>query len=183
MKRFTRLYTELEQTNRTSDKVLALESYFRDAPPADAAWALSFLCGRRPARVVTATTLRNWAIDESGLALWMIDECHEVVGDFAETLALLLPSGDSSMALPLHAAVEQRLLPMRQYPDAGRQLLVQTWRELDCQGKLVWNKLITGGFRVGVAQTLVVRALARVAGVDQAVMAHRLMGKWQPTPG
>jgi DNA ligase-1 len=183
MKRFTRLYTELDQTTRTNEKVLALESYFREAPPADAAWALSFLCGRRPARVVAVATLRNWAADEADLPSWMIDECHEVVGDLAETLALLLPAAASTMALPLHEAVEQRLLPMRQHPDGGRELLLETWRELDPREKLVWNKLITGEFRVGVAQTLVVRALARVAGIDQAVMAHRLMGKWQPTSG
>jgi DNA ligase 1 len=46
----------------------------------------------------------------------------------------------------------------------------------------VWNKLITGGFRVGVSQSLVVRALARVGGVDEATVAHRLMGAWEPTP-
>ncbi|HUP89945.1 MAG TPA: ATP-dependent DNA ligase, partial [Longimicrobiales bacterium] len=44
-----------------------------------------------------------------------------------------------------------------------------------------WNKLITGGFRVGVSQQLVVRALAQVSGVDQGAIAHRLSGTWKPT--
>jgi DNA ligase-1 len=46
----------------------------------------------------------------------------------------------------------------------------------------VWNKLITGAFRVGVSQNLVVRALARAGGVDEPAVAHRLMGAWDPTP-
>ena len=43
------------------------------------------------------------------------------------------------------------------------------------------NKIITGEFRVGASATLVVRALAQVAGVPQATMAHRVMGDWPPT--
>jgi DNA ligase-1 len=50
------------------------------------------------------------------------------------------------------------------------------------QQRSVWNKLITGGFRVGVSQRLVVRALARVSGIDSAVISHRLMGEWPATP-
>jgi DNA ligase-1 len=45
----------------------------------------------------------------------------------------------------------------------------------------VWNKLITGGFRVGVAQRLVTRALSSVSGLPDPVIAHRLMGEWQPS--
>ena len=44
MKRFTQLFTALDETNRTNEKVAALQDYFRTAEPADAAWALHFLC-------------------------------------------------------------------------------------------------------------------------------------------
>jgi DNA ligase-1 len=65
-------------------------------------------------------------------------------------------------------------------PEAQQVLVTQTWRELDAQQRLVWHKLIMGEFRVGVARTLVARAVANVASVEPAVMAHRLMGHWQP---
>ena len=182
MKRFTQLFTELDETNRTNEKVAALESYFREADAADAAWALHFLCGRKQPRAITSTALRVWAGEEAGLPPWLVDECYHTVGDLAETLALLLPEGASTLVLPLHELIAQRLLPMRDAGDAAkRNLLVQTWRELNARERFVWNKLITGGFRVGVAQTLVVRALAAVAGIAQPAMAHRLMGRWQPT--
>jgi DNA ligase-1 len=180
MKRFTQLYVELDQTNRTSEKVAALESYFRDAASEDAAWALHFLCGRKLPRTVTSTALRTWAAEESKLPEWLVAECYDAVGDLGETVALILPPADSNSMLPLHEVVEKRLLAMRAGASTAKVLLLQTWRELNRSERLVWNKLITGSFRVGVAQTLVVRALAAVAGVEQPVMAHRLMGQWQP---
>ncbi|HWB58969.1 MAG TPA: ATP-dependent DNA ligase, partial [Chthoniobacteraceae bacterium] len=182
MKRFARLYTELDQTNRTSEKVAALVSYFQETPPRDAAWALSFLCGRRLPRAVGAAELRQWAAEEAGFAQWLVNECYDTVGDLAETIALLLPPPQSSLALQLHAAVEERLLPLRSLPaQERRKMVVRTWRELNNAERFVWNKIVTGAFRVGVAQTLVARALASVAGVEQAVMTHRLMGEWQPS--
>ncbi|HEX2205273.1 MAG TPA: ATP-dependent DNA ligase, partial [Longimicrobium sp.] len=64
-----------------------------------------------------------------------------------------------------------------------RRLVLAAWAELDGAQVYVWNKLITGSFRVGVSQSLVVRALARLSGVDEAAIAHRLMGAWEPGPG
>ena len=63
-----------------------------------------------------------------------------------------------------------------------RAELVRAWRELGRRERYVWNKLITGSFRVGVSAQLVVRALAEVSGVDEGTIAHRLMGDWEPTP-
>ncbi|MFN7140953.1 MAG: ATP-dependent DNA ligase, partial [Limisphaerales bacterium] len=182
MERFTKLFCELDQTTRTNEKVAALEHYFRQVPPEDAAWALQFLSGRIPKRVVPSRSLWDWAAVECDLPSWLMDECYDSVGDFAETIALLLPDSSTGTNLPLSGIVQERLLPLRELPDVSRrQLLVQTWRELSSAQRLVWNKLITGEFRVGVARTLVIRALANVAGIDPAIMAHRVMGKWQPT--
>jgi DNA ligase-1 len=66
--------------------------------------------------------------------------------------------------------------------EARRRELVAAWREMDERQRFAWNKLITGEFRVGVSQSLVVRAVAEVSGVTPEVVAHRLMGDWQPTP-
>ena len=182
MRRFTQLFTTLDETNRTNEKVAALEEYFRAAEPADAAWALHFLCGRKVPRAITSTLLRAWAGEEAGLPAWLFAECYEAVGDLAETVALLLPENAPALSPPLHELIAQRLLPLRAATEsARRELLVRTWRELHGAERLVWNKLITGGFRVGVAQTLVVRALAAVAGIEPPLMAHRLLGRWQPT--
>src|ERR1022692_3733545 len=64
--------------------------------PADAAWAATFLIGRRPKRLLESRKLAQWAIEESGIPDWLFGECYHAVGDFAETIALLLPPAQSS---------------------------------------------------------------------------------------
>jgi DNA ligase-1 len=183
MRLFTQLYQELDGTTRTNEKVAALERYFRAAPPEDAVWALHFLTGRKVGRGVTNPQLRALAAQVSGLPEWLVEESYDAVGDLAETLALLLPDQAGTQAIALHELVEARLVPLRKLTEPAREeVLMRTWRELDGQERFLWHKLITGGFRVGVARTLVARALARVAGVEPSIMAHRLMGDWQPTP-
>jgi len=181
MRQFTKLFLELDSTTRTGEKVRALEAYFAAAPPRDAAWALHFLIGRKVKRAVNTRLLRDWLAADTGLPLWLVEESYDAVGDLAETLALLLPDSGGDTDMPLHRLVEVRVLPLPQLSAEVQQALVtQTWRELDARQRLVWHKLIMGEFRVGVARTLVARAVAHVAGVEPAVMAHRLMGHWQP---
>ncbi len=185
MKLFADLYAALDETTRTNDKVAALERYFSAAPPEDAAWAVSFLIGRRPKRLLESRKLAEWAIEEAGVPDWLFGECFNAVGDFAETIALLLPPPQSSTRLPLHYWIEERLLPMRDAGDDTRHAwLLEAWRAMDERQRFAWNKLITGEFRVGVSQNLVVRALAAWApsghGVPAETIAHRLMGEWQP---
>ncbi|MGZ4962851.1 MAG: ATP-dependent DNA ligase [Limisphaerales bacterium] len=183
MKRFTQLYCELDQTTRTNDKLAALERYFSEARPEDAAWALHFLAGRKVPSIVSSRLLGQWVAQETKLPDWLIGECYDAVGDLAETLALLLPTKNVDTHPPaLHQLVENRVLDLHKMPEEWRrEVLVKTWRELNPNERFLFNKLITGAFRVGVARTLVVRALANIAKVSPAVMAHRIMESWKPT--
>lgn len=183
MKAFAELYAALDSTTKTNEKVEALSNYFSRAPLEDTAWAVHFLIGRRPKRLIESRKIWTWAMEETGVPDWLFGECYDAVGDAAETIALLLPPPAASSDKPLSYWVEERLLPLRHWDEAGqRDSLVWAWREMDDAQRFVWNKLITGEFRVGVSQSLVTRALAQVSGVDAAVIAHRLMGDWQPTP-
>lgn len=182
MRDFARLVAELDETTKTSEKTSALVRYFRTATPEDAAWAVYFLSGRKLKQVVAAKRLREWAGAEAGLAEWLVEECYHAVGDAAETVALLLPPPATTTTQSLAYWVCERLLPLRQADEAAqRQAMLAAWAELDTTQRLVWNKLITGGFRVGVSQQLVTRALAEVAQVEPATIAQRLMGDWQPS--
>ena len=182
MKAFARLFAEIDETTRTSEKVDAIARYLRAAPPGDAAWAVHFLGGGRIKRLVPARRLAGWAMVESGIPDWLFEECYHAVGDLAETIALLLPPGTEESDTPLQAWMEEQLLPLaREAEDVQRLVVVQAWRQLDGVARLVWNKLITGGFRVGVSHALVVRALAVVSEIDEATIAHRLSGSWDPS--
>jgi DNA ligase-1 len=182
VKAFADLYAALDETTKTNEKVAAMAGYFHRAPPEDTAWAVHFLIGRRPKRLIPTHDLVEWAIQEAGISDWLFGECYQAVGDLAETIALLLPAARASSEEPLRYWVEERLLPMRNWDDtARRESLVAAWREMNERQRFAWNKLITGEFRVGVSQNLVVRALAEVSGIDTNVLTHRLMGDWQPT--
>ena len=52
MRKFARLFAAIDETMRTNEKVDAMVDYFRSADPADAAWAVWFLSGGRPKRLV-----------------------------------------------------------------------------------------------------------------------------------
>jgi DNA ligase 1 len=183
VRRFAALYAELDETTRTGAKVEALAAYLAAADPADAAWAVHFLSGRRPKRLIGARRLAGWAVEAAELPEWLFEECYEAVGDLAETISLLLPPAPAASDLPLAHWVEERLLPLRgESEERQRAAVLRAWAELDGRQAYVWNKLITGSFRVGVSGSLVVRALARVSGVDEPTLAHRLMGAWDPSP-
>ena len=183
MKRFSRLVAELDTSTRTNDKVDAIARYLAETDAANAAWAVWFLGGGRPKRLIPVRRLAEWASDESGVPPWLFEECYDAVGDLAETIALLLPEPSLHDDRPLHVVVTDSLLALRALsPDAQRQEVVRQWQSLDAQERLVFNKLLTGTFRLGVSQQLVGRALARISGVDADAIAHRLSGDWQPSP-
>jgi DNA ligase-1 len=183
MKEFARLYARLDATTKTNEKVAALREYFTDAQPADGAWAVYFLTGRRLKRLVSTRDLRSWAAEQAGIPDWLFEESYHAVGDLAETVSLVLPpSAQADSRLRLHEFVDRYLLSLRDAsPPQQQATIFEVWSQLDQVGRFVWNKLITGSFRVGVSRQLVVRALAQVANQEAAVIAHRLMGQWEPT--
>ena len=183
MRAFSDLYATLNTTTRTNNKIAAMRGYFDAAAPADAAWAVYFLSGRRPKRLLSPLLLRRWAAELAGVPEWLQEEAYHAVGDSAETAALLLPDAGRAADRPLSAWVEEVILPLREKDEAGRRAAVrEAWDQLDDSGRYVFNKLLTGGFRVGVSQRLLMRALADAAGLPQATIAQRLMGAWEPTP-
>ncbi len=189
MQAFADLIERLDRSAGTSERVEALVAYFAAAEPLDAAWALQVLLAKRRRRLITGRRLRQICLEGCGLPEWLFDACHAQVGDSAETIALLWP-GEAGMAamptsvtdLPLHHWMEQ-LLPAAAALEGEEQAVAvrRLWQGLDGQQLLVSCKLLTGGLRVGVAQGLVVRALARLSGLDEALLQHRLMGAFTPS--
>jgi DNA ligase-1 len=180
LKRFVRLFAALDATTGTTAKVAALADYFRTAPEADRIWTIALLSGRRPKRTVSATELRDWAAAAAGLPLWLFEEAYAVAGDLAETIALVLPAatGDDSRSLSDHMTA---LIALTGRPaEVRRAAILAAWDGLGPEERFLFNKLLTGGFRMGVSQSLMTRALAQATGLNEADLAHRLMGDWSP---
>ena len=62
-------------------------------------------------------------------------------------------------------------------------MVVSAWRSLCFGERLVFNKLLTGALRVGVSAGLVQKALAELSGLDVALIAQRMLGRWTPSAG
>src|SRR3954467_2852874 len=101
MKRFSRLFSELDATTSTNDKVEALTRYFNEAPARDAAWAVYFLAGGKPRQVVPMGSLWGLAWGVAGMEPGLFDECYQQVGDLAETISLVLPATGETSGLGL----------------------------------------------------------------------------------
>lgn len=179
MKQFAELFAELDGSTSTLHKVQALRRYFECAPAEDAAWAVYFLSGGKPKRTVPTRTLREVALQVSGLPDWLFEESYQAVGDLAETIAHVLPIApvQTGHAQGLAWWMQNRILPLRTLPDEERIVAVQAcWNELAANERFLFVKLVGGGFRVGVSKLLVTRALAELAGLDAKLVATRMMG-------
>lgn len=182
MKHFTRLFVALDETTKTSEKVKVMSEYFSTCSAADGAWAVYLLTGRKLRQLVPSARLHQCVKELAGLCDWLFAESYDAVGDLAETIALLLPPAHSSSDVPLREWVEERLMPLRtKSEDEQKALLSAYWDELSTSERLVMNKIITGSFRIGVSQLLVIKGLSKASGVDESTIAHRLMGDWSPT--
>ncbi len=178
---FARLIERLDGTNRTNEKVAYLAEYFRQADDRDKVWTIAILSHRRPPRPVNHTLLRLWATEVAGLQPWLFEESYHIVGDLAETIALIV-SGKGKGELPaLHQYMQDMIELRRKEEDLKRAYLREQWSRMDFYSCFVFNKLITGGFRIGVSQKLMTRALSRATDVDEDVLAYRLTGNWDPS--
>jgi len=187
VRRFAALYDALDATTSTNAKVAAMQAYFAEAPPADAAWALFFLTGARLKRLIGPRLLATWGCVRARIPDWLFGESFSAAGDLAETIALLLDTerqGCAATGEPpsLARLIEERLLPLRDAAEEEkRRAVVELWDSLDRREIYMLNKVLTGELRVGVSATLAIRALAQHAGLPPATVAHRLMGTWQPS--
>ncbi len=181
MKNFASLIKTLDSTNKTTIKVQALTDYFLVANDTDRVWTIAILSHRRPPRPVNTTLLRQWASELAKIPLWLFEESYHIVGDLAETIALVIPSSKSSTDKTLTQFLDEMIALKKRTEDEKRNYLFENWTVLDYYERFVFTKLITGGFRIGVSQKLMTRALAKATAIDEDILAYKLMGNWNPS--
>ncbi len=180
MKNFAQLFTQLDQTTKTLVKVAALVEYFGKVDDEDRLWAIAILSHRRPKRTVKTSLMRQWAAELSNIPLWLFEESYHVVGDLAETIALVLPPPTEQHDGSLSHWIKVIKNLDKKEDAVKKETVIHAWEGMTYEERFVFNKLITGGFRVGVSQKLMMRALAQFEDQEENAIAHRLMGKWTP---
>ncbi|HXI01307.1 MAG TPA: ATP-dependent DNA ligase [Sphingobacteriaceae bacterium] len=180
MKEFARLFTELDETNKTNEKVRVLKEYFLRVSDEDKIHTLALFTGRKPRRQINSTLVKLYAMELAGIPIWLFEESYQVVGDLGETIALLLPNATGVQDKPL----SEWMAEINNLNDLSEQerkeWLVSSWNSMELQERFVLNKILGGSFRIGVSQSLIVKALAELSGLEHAVITHRIMGNWDP---
>jgi DNA ligase-1 len=182
MKQFAELVYTIGTSTKTNDKLQALQDYFATAPPTDMVWVIAVFTGRRPKRIVNSTFLKELCITICNIPSWLFEECYHTVGDLGETIALLLPEAKNVNATEktLSYYLEHFISILKEPEEIKKAFILECWQQMDRNEKFVFNKLITGGFRIGVSQTIMVKALAKTKDVSPSVIAHRISGNWNP---
>ncbi|HEY0298290.1 MAG TPA: ATP-dependent DNA ligase [Arachidicoccus sp.] len=180
MKLFTQLFDEIDGTTKTNAKVDALVHYFEQASEKDILYTVALLTGNRPRRPVKTRDLKLWAAEEADIPSWLFDNSYYVAGDLAETITLLLSREQSVREESLHEVIRTLQLIALLIDDEKKKAVTDYWHHFKGSELFVFNKLITGNFRMGVSKQLVIKALAKFLHSDEATVAHQLMWKWNP---
>src|SRR5690606_3049802 len=136
---------------------------------------IALFSGRRPKRSVKTSLLTEWCLEIIDLPAWLFVESYGSVGDLAETIALLLPESPTAVQgeESLHYYIEHLMQLDKCNDDEKKKFVVECWHNMDTDERFVFNKLITGNFRIGVSQKVMVNALSKLIKMDASIMAHR----------
>lgn len=178
---FADLVAILATTSKTNEKLQALVQYFSTASDKDKVWVIALFTGRKPRRVINTKLLSEWCIEQAELPSWLFAESYHTVGDLAETIALMLPEPlTSGLLMPLYYYLDRFKELEKVNDEVKKEFIINNWKQMNKNQRFVFNKLITGSFRIGVSQKMMVNALAKFTKADASVIAHRISGKWDP---
>ncbi|SHF99706.1 DNA ligase-1 [Salegentibacter echinorum] len=180
MRDFSQLIKTLDSTNKTNLKVAALTHYFKNARDKDKVWTIAILSHRRPPRPVNTTLMRSWASELANIPLWLFEESYHIVGDLAETIALVIPAAKEATDKSLHQFLQEIIALKAKGEEEKKAYLQENWLALNYYERFVFTKLITGSFRIGVSQKLMTRALSKATNIDEDILAYKMMGNWKP---
>jgi DNA ligase 1 len=181
MKAFAQLIYQLGITTKTNEKLKALQAYFTTAGDKDKVWVIALFTGRRPKRTISSTLLKTWCAAYVHLPLWLFEESYHTVGDLSETIALLTPDNENEdqATRPLYFYIESFIRLAKATEEEKKAFMIQSWQELGTAAeRFVFNKLLSGAFRIGVSQQLLIHALSKITGLEPSVIAHRISGNW-----
>ena len=184
MKRFAELIMKLVTTTKTNAKLEAIRAYFSEANSEDKIWVIALFTGRRPKRSVNSALLRNSCMQAANIDPWLFEECYHTVGDLVETISLLIPENNIDTKDVVEYSLSHYMNLLRNIgkedDDVKALFVTEAWTQMNRSEIFVFNKLMTGGFRIGVSQKLMVNAIAKTADISPSIIAHRIMGDWNP---
>ncbi len=187
LKKFSVLFEDLDSSNSTNNKIEILKTYFLSNKPIDNSWAIYLLTGKSNKRFVSGKYLKNLYSKIYKYPPWLIDTCYLKVGDSAEVITLLLKNENRANKkklnnISLNYLLSETLPELSKLNEEDKNLVIKKiWETLPEENLLVFNKILTGTFRIGVSVGLITRSIAKLINIDEEIISHRLMGDFKPS--
>ena len=187
LNKFSELFLNLDSNNSTNKKIEILKNYFSTNDDLENSWSIYLLTGKKNKRFISGRYLKSFFSDIYEFPLWLIDTCYLRVGDSAEVITLLLKSkniGGNKVIqdISLDELLNKILPELAVLKEDEKKLRVkEIWEKLPKENLLIFNKILTGTFRVGVSIGLITKSIANLINLDEAIISHRLMGDFKPS--
>ena len=187
LNRFSELFLNLDSNNSTNKKIEILKNYFLTNDALENSWSIYLLTEKKNKRFISGRYLKSFFSDIYEFPLWLIDTCYLKVGDSAEVITLLLKSkniGKNKVIkdISLDELLNKILPELAVLKEDEKKLRVkEIWAKLPEENLLIFNKILTGTFRVGVSIGLITKSIANLINLDEAIISHRLMGDFEPS--
>ena len=185
LNKFSKLFEDLDSNNSSNKKVNFLTKYFKLNNNLNNILTIYLLIGKKNKRFISGKSLREYYANIYKIPKWLIDECYSKVGDSAEVIALLLQDKilekNIKDDISLNELINEILPKLKKLDENKKQLYIKSlWEKISKDNQLIFNKILSGTFRIGVSKGLVVKAISNMTGVDESIILHRLMGELEP---
>ena len=185
LNKFSKLFEDLDSNNSSNKKVNSLTKYFKLNNNLNNILTIYLLIGKKNKRFISGKSLREYYANIYKIPKWLIDECYSKVGDSAEVIALLLQDKilekNIKDDISLNELINEILPKLKKLDENQKKLYIKSlWEKISKDNQLIFNKILSGTFRIGVSKGLVVKAISNMTGVDESIILHRLMGELEP---
>jgi len=187
LKKFSELFGDLDSINSTNNKIEVLKNYFLSNDPIDNSWAIYLLTGKSNKRFISGRYLKNLFSQIYEYPQWLIDTCYLKVGDSAEVITLLLKNKTYSRKkklsnISLNELLSETIPALSKLNEEEKNLEIKNlWETLPEDNHLIFNKILTGTFRVGVSIGLITKSISKLINIEEEIISHRLMGDFKPS--
>jgi len=185
LNKFSKLFEDLDSNNSSNKKVNSLTKYFKLNNNLNNILTIYLLIGKKNKRFISGKSLREYYANIYKIPKWLIDECYSKVGDSAEVIALLLQDKilekNIKDDISLNELINEILPKLKKLDENKKKIYIKSlWEKISKDNQLIFNKILSGTFRIGVSKGLVVKAISNMTGVDESIILHRLMGELEP---
>ena len=185
LNKFSKLFEELDSNNSINMKINSLTEYFKINNDLNNILTIYLLIGKRNKRFISGKSLKEYYGDIYDIPKWLIEICYSKVGDSAEVISLLIQDKliDENIKddISLNELINKILPNLTKLDECKKKSYIKAlWEKISKENQLVFNKILTGSFRIGVSKGLVVKAISNMTGIDESIILHRLMGELEP---